>query len=239
MRLKTIITLLLLFLQNNIYSQKKISKNQFLTDSALIVKPQLIRPQVRFDNRLIFFDKQKIDITGVDVGVLLKNKLRITLGYYSVADKLLTLTKRVNNIDYQAEYDLKYGAINVEFIYKNRRYFSLGMPLEFGVGGNSLKYVSVLNNLQIDSKSGFVVMSFFGLSGTFKPIRWIGLKAAVGYRKVILNNMPDLRFDGAYTSVGVAIDFREIVTDYRLFRLKKKYYKKANRIETAVDLITD
>lgn len=82
-------------------------------------------------------------------------------------------------------------------------------------------------------------MSFFGLSGTFKPIRWIGLKAAVGYRKVLYNNIPDLRFDGVYTSVGLAIDFREIITDYRMFRLKRKYYKKANKIETAVDLITD
>jgi len=113
------------------------------------------------------------------------------------------------------------------------------MPLEFGLGSHSVKYSSLLNNAQIDSKSRFIAMSFFGLSGTFKPIRWIGLKAAVGYRKVLYNNIPDLRFDGVYTSVGLAIDFREIITDYRMFRLKRKYYKKANKIETAVDLITD
>jgi len=239
MRLKTLLTLLLLFFLNTIHAQKKISKNQFLIDSARIVKPKLIRPQVRFDNRLIFFDKQKIDITGVDGGVLLKNKLRITLGYYSVGDKLLTLKKRVNNIDYQAQYDLKYGALNVEFIYKNKRYFSLGMPLEFGVGGNSLRFTSIINNLPLESKSGLIAMSFFGLSGTFKPIRWIGLKAAVGYRKVLFNNISDLRFDGVYTSIGVALDFREIITDYGLFRLKRKYYKKSNKIETAVDIITE
>lgn len=239
MTIRTIITILLVGLTNSLLSQKKITKSQFLADSLRIIKPKLIRPQVRFDNRLVFFGGQKIDISGVDAGVLLKNKLRVTLGYYSVSDQLLSLKKSINGVDYQAEYDLRYGALNVEFIFKNKRFYSLGMPLEFGIGGNSLRYKSITADLQIDKKSALIAMSFFGLSGTFKPIRWIGLKAAVGYRKVLYNNIPNLRFDGAYTSVGLAVDFREIITDYRMFRLKRKYNKRANKIETAVDIITD
>jgi len=236
---KIILTLLLFNSTGELVAQKKITKSQFLADSAKIVKPKLVRPQFRFDKRLIFFDGQKIDISGADAGVLLKNKLRITLGYYGVSDQLLSLNKTINNVDYLAQYDLKYGALNMEFIYKNTRFFSLGMPLEFGLGGHTLRYTSIIQNLQYDTKSSFMAMSFFGLSGTFKPIRWIGLKAAIGYRKVLYNQVPNLRFDGAYTSVGVAIDFREIITDYRLFKLKRKYYKKANKIGTAVDIITD
>ena len=83
------------------------------------------------------------------------------------------------------------------------------------------------------------MMTYFGLSGTFKPIRWIGLKVAVGYRKTLINKVKDVPFDGVYSSVGLAVDLREIIKDYQMFKLKKKYYKNANSVETAVDLITN
>jgi len=214
------------------------TKKQFIADSIKIMAPKLIRPQFRFDNRLTFFHGQKINITGVDAGVLLKNKLRATLGYYGVSDKLTSLNKTINDVEYQGNYKLNYGAINLEFIYKNTRFFSLGMPLEFGFGGNSLNYESGDYNLQTDKQSGFIAMSYFGLSGTFKPIRWIGLKGAVGYRKTIFNQVKDVAFDGIYTSIGLSIDVREIIKDYKMFRLSKRY-RNTKLIETAVDLITD
>jgi hypothetical protein len=215
------------------------AKKQFREDSIRITKPKLIRPQFRLDDRFTFLNKQRISITGLDAGVLLKNKLRVTLGYYSASDRLTSLTYTLNSVAYQGAYDLKYGALNLEFIYKNTRFFSLGMPLEFGFGGNSLVYQSKLDNSFTEKQSGFIAMSYFGLSGTFKPLRWIGLKAAFGYRKTLFNQVKNLAFDGFYTSVGIAVDFQEIITDVRMFKLKRKYRKDANQLETAVDLITD
>jgi len=223
----------------SIYAQQKMSKRQFISDSIAIVKPKLIRPQFRIDNRVTFLNGQKLSISGLDAGVLLKNKLRVTLGYYSVSDKLTALKKMINGFEYQGLYNLNYGTLNLEFIYKNKRFFSLGMPLELGFGSNSLNYRSETLNVETGKKSGFIAMAYFGLSGTFKPIRWIGLKAAFGYRQTMYNQIKNLSFDGIYTSVGLAIDFREIITDYRMFKLKKKYRKNSNSIETAVDLITD
>lgn len=223
----------------NINAQQKLTKQKFVADSIKIMRPKLIRPQFRFDNRLTFLSGQKLNITGVDGGVLLNNKLRITLGYYSVSDKLTSLKKTLNAVEYQGEYHLNYGALNLEFIYRNTRFFSLGMPLEFGLGSNSLNYKSEINNLEIGKQSGPTAMAYFGLSGTFKPIRWIGLKAAFGYRKTLYNQIKNLGFNGIYTSVGLAIDFREIITDCRMFKLKTKYRKNASSVETAVDLITD
>lgn len=217
-------------------AQTKMSKKQFIEDSTKIVKPKLIRPQFKLDNRLTFFNGQKINISGVDAGVLLKNKLRVTLGYYSLTDKLTSLNKTVDDIEYQ--YDQDYGALNLEFIYKDTRFFSLGMPLEFGVGSNTLRSKFTTSNLEISNQKGLVALAYFGLSGTFKPIRWIGLKAAFGYRKTIFNQIEEVKFDGVYTSVGLAIDFREIITDVRMFKLKKKYRKNSS-LENAVDLITD
>jgi len=215
------------------------TKRQFLTDSVKIMKPKLVRPQFRFDNRLNFLNGQRISISGVDAGVLLKNKLRVTLGYYWAPDKPTSLKKMLNNVEYQGHYDLKYGALNMEFIYLNKRFFSLGMPVEFGFGGNTLYYRSEANNILPDKRSGILALSYFGLSGTFKPIRWIGLKAAFGYRKTLYNQVKQLSFDGAYTSLGLSIDFREIITDFRMYKLKKRYRKNSNSVETAVDLITD
>lgn len=231
----------LLFIAFTIYAsaQKKITKNQFIADSLRITNIKLVRPQFRLDNRLTFLNGQKLSISGVDAGILLRNKLRITLGYYSVSDKLTSLKKTVNTIDYQGQYHLNYGALNLEFIYKNTRFFSFGLPLEFGFGSNSLIYKSEAYNLQTDKQSGFIAMAYFGLSGTFKPIRWIGLKGAIGYRKTVLNQVKDLAFDGAYSSVGLAIDVWEIIKDCKMYRLKKRYYKNLNSVETAVDLITD
>ena len=222
-----------------INAQQKITKKQFIADSLKIIKTRLVRPQVRLDNRLTFLNGQKLSIAGLDAGVLLKEKLRVTLGYYSANDRLTSLKKNIDDIEYQGEYALSYGAINLEFIFKNTRFFSLGMPLEFGFGNNSLNYKSLINNLETGKQSGFIAMSYFGLSGTFKPIRWIGLKAAFGYRKTILNQIKNLAFDGFYTSVGLSVDFREITKDYQMYKLKKKYHKNINSIETAVDLITD
>ena len=237
--IRSILALLFLYFGTTIYAQKKFTKQQFIADSIRIVKPKLIRPQFRFDNRIIFLNGQKLNTSGVDAGVLLKNKIRMTLGYYSVSDKITSLKIILNDVEYKGQYDLKYGALNLEFIYKNTRFFSLGMPLELGFGWNSLNYKSETLNVETGKQTGFIAMAYFGLSGTFKPIRWIGLKAAFGYRQTMYNQIKNLSFDGIYTSVGLAIDFREIITDYRMFKLKKRYRKNSNSIETAIDLITD
>ena len=228
-----------MFSINRLFAQTTISKKQFIADSIKITKIKLVRPQFRLDNRLTFLNGQKLSISGIDAGVLLKNKLRVTVGYYSVNDKMTSLKRTINDVDYQGQYQLNYGTLNLEFIYKNTRFFSFGMPLEFGIGTNTLNYRSETYNLDTNKQSGLIAMAYFGLSGTFKPIRWIGIKGAVGYRKTIFNRVKDLAFDGAYTSVGLSIDFWEIIKDYKMYRLKKRYRKNSNAIETAVDLITD
>jgi len=224
-----------------IFSQKKVvSKKQFIADSLKIVKIKLARPQVRIDNRTIFFINQQLNISGVDAGVLLKEKLRVTLGYYTLSSSNITsVNKIIDGVNYKANYELNYGALNLEFVYKNTRFFSFGMPLEFGFGRNTFNYKSTVDDTQTETNSGIILLSYLGLSGTFKPIRSIGLKVSAGYRKTIFNQLKNLKFDGFYTSIGLAIDFNEIIKSYKMYRLKKRYHKNFNSVGTAVDLITD
>jgi hypothetical protein len=134
--------------------------------------------------------------------------------------------------------NLKYGSINTEFIYKDTRFFSLGMPLDLGFGYNILQYQDAVTNAPLETREGFIFITDFGLAATFKPMRWIGLKGILGYRKSVFNLVTDFHFDGLFTSIGLNIDFREIVKDVKLFKLAKRY-KKQHLTETAVDLITD
>ena len=222
----------------SVNAQPKKSRNEFLIDSLKIVETKFFRPQFRIDNRLAIFNKQGIRITGLDAGILLDNRLRITLGYYKLSDKLNSLSKPANNEVVTVHYTLNYFATNFEFIYLNKRFFSLGLPIEFGAGNNSVRYKSRSGNSN-ESNKGKTGIGYSGLSATFKPIRWIGLKIAFGYRKTISNQINSFQFNRYYSSLGIAIDFREILTDYRMFKLKKQYPPKSNSIETVIDLMTD
>jgi hypothetical protein len=217
---------------------QKFDRARFTKDSIQIMKGKLIRPQFKFDNRLTWYEGQTLVINGFDVGVLLKDKLRLTLGYYKMNDDLNAFRKTIDSVDTGSLIKMNYGSINSEFIYKDTRFFSLGMPLEIGVGQNSLNYKNFKTDEIYKVESGILVLTYFGLSASFKPIRWIGLKGIVGYRKTVINQVKAFNFDGVFTSVGLNIDVQEIIRDIRMFKLKKKY-KRGNNIGNAVDLITD
>ncbi|MBL7912754.1 MAG: hypothetical protein JNJ41_16950 [Bacteroidia bacterium] len=215
------------------------SKKEFVKDSIYIMRVKLVRPQIRIDNRNLFFSGQTLNLNGFDAGVLLKDKLRLTLGYYMLNHNLSAYSKNEDNVEFKRELTLQYGSINTEFIYKSTRFFSLGMPLEFGFGNNRLQYINSSTGEIQSKQSGFLLVSDFGLSATFKPIRWIGIRAVVGYRKTLYNQVKDFRFDSFFTSVGLNVDIREIVKDIQMYKLKRRYRKNSSSVATAVDLITD
>lgn len=230
--------ILLLCLTLSATHAQKFDKADFIRDSLEIVKVKLVRPQVKFDNRLTFYEGQSLAINGFDVGVLLKDKMRLTLGYYRLNEDLNILKRTIDSIDIQRSIKIQYGAINTEIIYLDKRYFSLGLPLEIGIGYSQFKRLNYLTDQIINSQEGFLAMAHFGLAATFKPLRWIGLKGILGYRKTIFNQVSNFQFDGLFTSLGLNIDFHEIMSDIRMLRLKKKYHR-GNPIENAVDIISD
>ena len=215
------------------------SYENFVRDSLEIIRPPVVRPQFRFDNRNIFFGGQTLFVGGYDAGVLLADKLRVTVGYYSMKSDISTYKINIEGKQYERRLKLNYGTINTEFQYINRRFVSFGMPLEIGVGENSSRYKITPESMDFRTEKGIVVVTDFGLSGTFKPIRWIGIRAVVGYRETVVNQVQDFRFDGLFTSVGLNIDFREITKDFKMYRLMKRHHRISNKIETGVNLITD
>jgi hypothetical protein len=214
------------------------NEEQFIQDSLEIVKIKLVRPQLKFDNRINFYGDQGLPITGFDAGVLLSNKLRVTLGYYNMNNSLKNQAYSRNDTSFGTLIHLEYGSLNTELIYKDTRFFSLGMPLEIGAGVNTFRDKNISSDKVITTRSGAILFVNFGLSGTFKPMRFLGLKGIVGYRKIAFNQVKDFSFDGLFTSIGLNVDVHAITTDIRMFRLKKRYHR-GNNVSNAVDVLTN
>jgi len=230
--------LLLTIFSNKVVSQPKLLKKQFLKDSVEIARTRIIRPQIRADNRVAFHKGQRLTLNGFDAGVLLKEKLRIAAGYYFLNDNLSAYKTNIDGVPAERLVALQYGSINTEYVYLNTRFISLGLPLDFGFGKNALSYKNINTGENFGKESGAVFLTDFGFSGIFKPIRWIGVRGIVGYRKFIISPVKSFNFDGVFYSIGLSIDIREIIKDVRMYHLKKKY-KRGDLLSNAVDLITD
>lgn len=202
------------------------------------MRPIIIRPQLRVDNRVAYHRGQRLTLNGIDAGVLLKEKLRLAVGYYALNDNLSAYETEIDGVETGRYIELNYGGVNTEYIYLNKRFFSLGLPLDFGLGQNKLSYTNMTTGETYGRQAGLVFLTDFGFSATFKPTRWIGVRGVLGYRKFIMSPIKDFNFDGVFNSIGLSIDIKEIIRDLRMYRLKKKY-KRGDPVSNAVDLITD
>ena len=212
--------------------------SDFERDSIKLSRPKLVRPQFKFDNRVTFYEGQSLFLRGYDAGVLLKNKLRIALGYSGLNEDLNAFKETIDSVDVGRLIKIDYGSLNIEFEYLETRFFSLGMPLELAGGYNVLRFKNFTTDEIYKTEEGVLLLSHFGLSGTFRPIRWFGLKGTAGYRKMLFNQVKEFAFDGFFTSLAFVVDFREIITDIQMYRFMKRH-KRGNRISNAVDLISD
>ncbi|MCW3076302.1 MAG: hypothetical protein JWO32_911 [Bacteroidetes bacterium] len=236
--MKTLLPLIFIILCLTSLAQQSLSEDQFIKDSLRIRRIRLITPQFKLDNREAFLEGQALTINGFDAGVLLKEKLRFTLGYYSMKGSLKAFKKTVDSIEYGRLIQLNYGSINSEIMYIDTRFISLGMPLEIACGNNTFQNKNITENTVTSSETGMLIFANFGVSATFKPMRFMGLKGMAGYRKTIYNQVKDFNFDGFFTSIGLNFDFHELLSDIKMFRLKKKYHH-GNSISNIVDILTN
>ncbi|MGQ0828557.1 MAG: hypothetical protein ACT4ON_09200 [Bacteroidota bacterium] len=237
------ILLFLFFLNMQLAAQMQkppMNQEQFIADSTKIYVPRSWRPQFKFDTRTTVFEKQQVNIYGYDAGIMIKDKLRLTLGYYRIDDNL-PKEQLTGELKTKQNLRMHSGTMNLELNYMRKRFFSLGFPLELGVGQYILKNLTVDPIPHESSRiSGYTVFSNFGLSGTFTPIRWLGLKGMVGYRKMLVASHKEFDFNGVFSSIALSIDFQEIIKDIKMYKLKKYYYgKNFRKLEGFTDIIAD
>jgi hypothetical protein len=217
---------------------KDTSEARFLKDSLKIIAPKLIRTEARIDSRASTFQKTQVNIYGYYIGVMIKSKLSLGLGYYRI-NTVLPVKTIVNGININTSLVVNCGSINSELIYYNRRYISLGFPVEFAFGQYNLTNTLSENNQLAGQQIKFLAFSNFGLSGTFKPFKFIGLKFMAGYRKSIYPEEKTFEFNGVYSSLGLYVDVVDLASNIRMYKLLKRYHKVSNPLSTYVDLFTD
>lgn len=210
----------------------------FLRDSIKIITPKLLSLEARLDSRASSFQKTEVNIYGYYIGVMIKEKLSMGLGYYRISTVLPAKTT-INGVNTGTSLVVNCGSINSELIYLDRRFFSLGFPLEFAFGQYNLTSTNTDNNTLISQQVKFLAFANFGLSGTFKPFKFVGLKVMGGYRKSIYPEEKKFEFNGLYTSLGLFVDLADILGNIKMYKLMKRYGKVKNALSTKVDLFTD
>src|ERR1700744_135610 len=151
----------------------------FLRDSIKIITPKLVSVQALLDSRASSFEGTEVNIYGYYVGVLIKAKLNLGLAYYRLSTVLPAKTT-INGVNTGTSLVVNCGSINSELIYFDRRFVSLGFPLEFAAGQYNLTSINTDNNKLLTQQIKFLAFANFGLSGTFKPFKFIGLKIMAG-----------------------------------------------------------
>src|ERR1700751_3394378 len=66
------------------FISKDTSEAAFLRDSLKLTAPKLIRTEARIDSRASTFQKAQVNIYGYYVGLMIKSKLSLGLGYYRI-----------------------------------------------------------------------------------------------------------------------------------------------------------
>jgi hypothetical protein len=235
-RVKLFFLLIFLSAGEHLLAQQQMTYRQFRRDSSRIMKPLVVRPLFRFDNRFSLKDKQILNIRGYSFGVIIKEKIYTGLGYYRLYEKLNTYTGP-EGLDITRTYEVQYGSLNTEFLYRTPRYYSLGIPVNIGFGENVMIHKDQNGNIT-QRTSSVLAITEIGFVAAFKPIRWIGLKALFGYRTTTFNKIKEYNFDGLFATVGVIADLFEIQRDVRMYFLYRKYKRSICR-QKAFEIITD
>ncbi|MBC7861613.1 MAG: hypothetical protein IAF38_01485 [Bacteroidia bacterium] len=210
----------------------------FYRDSIKLITPKLIRTEARLDSRTSSFQNTKVNIYGYYVGVLVKAKLSLGAGYYRI-NTVLPVKKVVDGVDINTSLIVNCGSLNSELIYFNRRFISLGFPIEFAFGQYNLTNTLTDGGQVIDQQIKFLAFTNFGLSATFKPFKFIGLKLMAGYRKSIYPEEKTFQFNSVYSSLGLFVDVLDIRRNIQMYKLLKRHKKVKNSLSTWVDLLTD
>jgi hypothetical protein len=108
-----------------------------------------------------------------------------------------------------------------QFALIDKRYFEIDLPVEFGLGGFDVKAVSQKDNRILRDVKGCIIPFGTGIDIIYKPL----ISGSLGYR-FVAQKYANLNFNGAYYSIGIWVDIRQIYRDVRFYGFMTPKYKK-------------
>lgn len=210
--------------QNEIKQHKVDSlKLQLKKDSAHIYRFRKVRPFFSLDNRNSFIKDAPVNVQGLQLGVVLKQRHIVGLGYYTLqANSKQNATKKTDNtITVNRTLSLKYLTAFYQYAIFDKRYFGLDLPLEIGIGGYDVKTEdAITHKILVDKKGGTAIVGG-GVGITIKPFKWFGITGSGGYRYAF-DKDPTVNFSGAYYSYGVWLGLGQVYRDVKYYWIKRK-----------------
>ena len=216
------------FYGQNSHQQQRIDSLtiKFKKDSAHIYRFKNLRPFAAIDNRNSFA-KDRANVKGFQLGAIIKEKHTVGFGIYSLQDKSKhdANTKNENNVQVTRNLTLNYLTLFYQYVIIDRRFFELDLPLEVGLGSYRVGTEDTIAHRVVSEKRGGVSLTSGGVNMVFKPLKWVGVSGTVGYR-IVLDKNPKINFSGAYYSIGLWVDLRQIYRDTRFYGFTRKKYRR-------------
>ncbi len=216
------------FAQIDTLKQKKIDSLtiRLKKDSTHIYRFQIVRPYLNIDNRNSVINKVPVSFKGIQIGIILHETNAMGLGFYAInqSSKKPYATKD-GTVSAKKSLSMNYMTIFYIHSFIEKKYFELNVPVEIGLGGFKISYADSLSGKIYKQVSGGIIPIGIGLQAIFKPTKWVGISLLVGYRAVAEKSV-NQNFNGAYSSVGLSFDIRQIIRDIRYKGVKRKHYRR-------------
>ena len=183
------------------------------------------------DNRQSFVQASAVHIIGLNAGITLPNRRwRVGLGGYTLSRSYNALyvyqirngrrTRKVIDT-LTPQLDLTYFTPNVSYIFFQRRWFEISLPVGFGLGRSHYTETNQYDQVKTDNRGLFFPVEV-GVNVLVKPFRWVGVSGSVGYRKSVFEIDYKEDFDGLYFSYRINVFVGAIWRDWRAYRLQRR-----------------
>ncbi|MBA3664285.1 MAG: hypothetical protein H0W61_08770 [Bacteroidetes bacterium] len=200
-------------------------KIQLKKDSLDIYGFKRIRPYINYHERNSIENNKIINFYGPQVGTWLFERHIVGIGaYFSTHNTRKPFQVIDDNLDATKKIDIKYMTVFYQYVLIQKRFFELHLPFEIGRGILKSEYRNTDNEVYKHTSNPFTI----GAAGTqfiFKPLRWVGLSAILGYRKA-----EEKIIDGFFYAVGIWIGFKPLLMDVSYYHKRKEFRKQRKLI---------
>jgi hypothetical protein len=145
-----------------------------------------VRLMGKFEGKNAFVRTHHALFLGTRLGVEFKFPIRAGLGYYWMQTEIQSQLYRATDYPQagsSAIPRMRYGMAYVEYTFWEEDGWSLGVPLQLGIGET---FYRTSNDDEV--ANGLVVPLESGVDISYRFLRWAGLGVGLGYRVMLLNN---------------------------------------------------
>jgi hypothetical protein len=197
----------------------------FLLQSAIVIAGDSTtvniwsRPRffLQFDRYNSFVSKQGADMSGIKAGLEFGKKFRFGIGLYNLKSDIIEYKKlsQKQALDapadtVKAQLNMGYVPLCFEYIFYDKGKWQFGIPVHLGIGETYFNYFD--NNGRTQKiKDQNVMLTDVVISGQYKILKWVGVGAGLGFRKMLVQNPAiEHNFDSALYNLRLKIFLGEV-----------------------------